>query len=240
VRTQSTVDFGQPGSVRFTEPFSPSELDGAVPILQVAFRDGMEFIDALAEGRGPAGELAVQTRARPPRGLQLVAEIRWPRLPNRVYLRVESRDRLEDGRLLLRLDAAEARKREFLVSVACGTSENLSKRRHRRYCVRLPLEWRRFGTRVMHNGIAEDLSAGGIQIASASNDVVKGDEVVIKIDGNVELVLTGTVQHVERRPATGELSLGVRFEYRDSGQARTLRRVLRTCSARGVTLVDPG
>jgi hypothetical protein len=153
VRTQSTIEFAQPGSVRFGSPFEPADLDGTIPILQLAFADGMEFIDALAEGRGPAGELFVNTRALPPKGMQLVVELCWPRLPNRVYLRVESRERLPDGRLVLRIHKGEAIKRDFLVSVACGTSENLSQRRHRRYCVRLPLEWRRFGTREMRNGI---------------------------------------------------------------------------------------
>jgi hypothetical protein len=76
-------------------------------------------------------------------------------------------------------------------------------------------------------------------ISTAGNGVAKGDEVVIKVEGKLELVLTGTVQHVHHRTAIGEMTLGVRFVNRDSGQVRTLRRVLRTCSARGVSLVDP-
>ncbi len=236
-RTGSTVEFGRPDSVRFRDPTQLADLDGAVPILVVAFDQGISFVDALAEGRGPGGELLVDTRARPPNGTELIAEIRWPGLPNRVYLRVVASGRTDDGMLILRIDPDEAIKRDFLVHAACGTASFPHQRRFRRYCVRLPLEWRRFGTRVMCNGLAEDISSGGMLIVTADNDAAVGDEIVIRIEGKVDLVLTGTAQHVHRRRALGEMAIGVQFEYRGTGQARTLRQILRTCSARGVMFV---
>lgn len=236
-RTQSTIEFDRPDSVRFREPSQLADLEGAVPILGVAFDDGMSFVDALVEGRGPAGELLVDTRARPPRGTELIAEIRWPALPNRVYLRAVAHGRTRDGMLILRIDPDEEIKRDFLVHAACGTMHLTHRRRYRRYCVRLPLEWRRFGTRVMRNGLAEDISSGGMLIVTADNDAAVGDEIVIRIQGKADLVLTGRAQHVQRRTGVGEMAVGVKFDYRDSGQARTLRQILRTCSARGVMLV---
>jgi len=236
-RTQSTIEFDRPGSVRFRDPSQLADLDGAVPILVVAFDQGISFVDSLVEGRGPAGELLVDTRARPPRGTELIAEIRWPGLPNRVYLRVVARGRTPDGMLILGIDPAEVVKRDFLVHAACGTARPSHHRRHRRYCVRLPVEWRRFGARDMRNGLAEDISTGGMLIGTADSDAAVGDEIVIRIQGKVDLVLTGTAQHLHRRRAVGELAIGVKFNYRDSGQVRTLRQILRTCSARGVMFV---
>lgn len=235
--TQSTVEFARPDSVRFRDPTQLADLDGAVPILVAAFDQGISFVDALAEGRGPAGELLIDTRARPPKGTELIAEIRWPGLPNRVYLRVVVRGRTGDGMLVLRIDPDEVIKRDFLVHAACGTASCSHRRRHRRYCVRLPLEWRRFGTRVMRNGLAEDISTGGMLVVTADSDVAVGDEIVIRIQGKVDLVLTGRAQHIHRRRGGGETAIGVQFEYRGSGQTRTLRQILRTCSARGVMFV---
>ena len=238
LRTRSTFDFGKPEKIRFVDPVvCDPERETCVPILQLAYKGGMAFVDSYVEGRGDAGELLVNTRANPPLGTELVAEVRWPGLPNRVYLRAFARGRRGEA-LVLRLHPDESLKRDFLINVACGTALRPSTRRHRRYCVRIPLEWRRFGTRVMASGIAEDLSAGGMLITAADTTVVTGDTLVLRIRGKADLVLTGTVQHLERRPASGEVGLGVQFDNRGSEQQRTLRRILRSYSSRGVMIVD--
>ncbi len=235
--TKSTFEFGRPGAIRFRDPVDPAELEGCVPILPLVYATGMQFVDSYVEGRGEAGELLVATRADPPPGTELVAEVRWQGLPNRVYLRAYANGRRGDA-LVLRLHPDEATKRDFLINVACGTARRPSTRRHRRYCVRIPLEWRRFGTRVMANGLAEDLSAGGMMMITADTSVVVGDTLVVRIRGKADLVLTGTVQHLTRRATAGEVALGVQFDNRGSDQQRTLRRILRTYSARGVMVVD--
>jgi len=234
LRLQTLIEPDEGERADESEPFASRDLSGGVPILELAFADGMSFIDALAEGRGPAGELVVETRATPRRGTAAVAEIRWPGLPNRVYVRVWARDRLPDGRLVLRIAADELLKRDFLVGVACGTLERAHARKHHRYCVRLPMEWRRFGTRAMQPGIAEDLSAGGMLVSTADADVMRGDSIVMRMRGQFDLVVTGTVRHMHHQPALGELVMGIKFEQCDGGQVRTLRRLLRTCSGRGV------
>jgi hypothetical protein len=204
----------------------------------VSFAQGIEFVDALVEGRGPAGELLVDTAAEPPPDTELVAAIEWPGLSQRVFLRASAHGRSTGGKLVLRIDPDEAFKRDFLVGVACGTARAVHRREHRRYCVRLPLEWRRFGGRAMLHGMAEDLSVGGMLLIAADNDAVVGDEVVMHIRGRGDLVVTGRVQHVHRRRAAGELALGIRFDTRDLGQERTLRHLIDSYRTLGVTAMD--
>jgi hypothetical protein len=224
------------------EPLDPAALQGGVPILVAAFADGGAFLEALAAERGAAGELVVCTRAAPARGLAMVLEITWPGLPNHVFLRVTAHHRWFGGNLILRIDADERGKRDYLVRVAGGRAGVLHLRAHRRFCVRLPLRWRRFGDdRTLHAGVAEDLSSGGVLIACRAPSPVPGDRVVVRLhaeDIAQELVLTGVVVHRTRR-GSGDWAFGVRFEYRSGREQRTLRSLLRVFGSRGVVLVDP-
>jgi hypothetical protein len=239
MQTLTTSEFGNPQRIRFGDPKSGDLLRSGTPILGLSFRDGEDFIDCLVEGRGQTGELLVQTKAAPPPGTIMVAEIRWPDLPNRVYVRVEARGRTRDGRLVLRINSDESAKRDFLVRVACGTAGETHVRRFRRYCVRVPVEWRTFGTQGMQLGLAEDLSVGGMLIDAKRAAVGVGDSLVVRVPVlDSDIVVTGLVQHVQRRRLAGTLLIGCQFEQRQSGEQRTLRRLLRTCASRGVLLVD--
>ena len=74
---------------------------------------GRAFLDAFAPEHGPAGELAVVTRAQLPSRTEVVLEILWPALPNRVYVRAHVwRRRLG---LMARFHPDEQQARDFLV-----------------------------------------------------------------------------------------------------------------------------
>jgi hypothetical protein len=213
-------------------------LAGSVPILVAAFTDGAEFLHAYSD-RGPAGELAVHTRATPAGDTAMIVEVAWEGLPNRVFVRARVKRRLF-GRLHLRFDEDEAPKRDFLLRMARGAAPaTIAVRKHRRFCVRLPLEWRRFGGRDLLAGVAEDLSSGGVLIASRQTITV-GERVAVRLRTQREqdMVLTGRVRHVAARDA-GDRAFGVQFEYRSSGEQRALRSLLRVFAARGVVLIDP-
>ncbi len=214
-------------------------LAGSVPILVAAFADGAEFLRAYSD-RGPAGELGVRTRAAPAGDTAIIVEVTWEGLPNRVFIRARARRRLF-GRLQLRFDEDEAPKRDFLLRMARGAAPStIAVRKHRRFCVRLPLEWRRFGGRDLLAGVAEDLSSGGVLITSTWQAIGVGDRVAVRLRTQREqdLVLTGRVRHVATRDA-GERAFGVQFEYRSSGEQRALRSLLRVFAAKGVVLIDP-
>lgn len=215
------------------------ELAGSVPILVAAFADGATFLRAYSD-RGPAGQISVRTRALPGEDTPIIVEVTWSGLPNRVFLRAHAHRRMF-GRLLLRFDADETHKRDFLLRMARGAApQSIAVRKHRRFCVRLPLEWRRFGGRDLLAGVAEDLSAGGVLITSTWQTIAVGDRVAVRLRTQKEqdLVVTGRVRHVATRDA-GERSFGVQFEYRSSGEQRALRSLLRVFAARGVVLIDP-
>ena len=236
--SQSSRD---PPVVRLVEPVSPSELAAGVPIIVAAFETGAYFLDAFAESRGPAGELAVRTRASPPPGTPMVLEITWHGLPNRVFARAIALRRWLGGHLVLQLDPDEHEKRDYLLAVARGEKRDVCLRAHRRFVVRLPLHWRRFGDTELHDGIAEDLSAGGLLVCAHGGAPKMTERVAVRIKAEAayqELVLTGEVRHARPR-ANDKCAFGVELKYRSSAQQRTLRSLLRAFAGRGVVLVDP-
>jgi hypothetical protein len=228
-------------TVRLVDPVSPSELAAGTPILVAAFADGAAFLDAFAARRGPAGELAVQTRAAPEPGTRVVIEIAWHGLPNRVFARASALRRWLGGNLILRLDADEAPKRDYLMRVAQGDARGIFQRNHRRFVVRLPLAWRPFGELRMRDGVVEDLSSGGLMIVSHEAPPPSGDRVALRMRADAayqELVLTGEVRHAQQREDT-RWAFGVHLQYRSSSQQRTLRSLLRVFAGRGLVIVDP-
>src|SRR5688500_133443 len=103
----SSLSSRDPAIVRLVEPVSPSELAAGTPIIVAAFESGAYFLDAFAANRGPAGEIAVRTRASPPAGTPMVLEITWHGLPNRVFARCHALRRWPGGHLVLQLEADE-------------------------------------------------------------------------------------------------------------------------------------
>jgi hypothetical protein len=112
---------------------------------------------------------------------------------------------------------------------------------HRRFYVRLPVSWRSFGDTHLREGVAEDLSSGGLMIVSHGAAPIAGERVAVRLRAEAafqELVLTGEVRHARIR-RDGRCSFGVSLKYRSSSQQRTLRSLLRVFAARGLVLVDP-
>jgi PilZ domain len=224
-------------------------LPGGIPLLLALFKDGAEFESALSPRKGEAGELTLRTRYSPPPGTPVVLEVGWTGLPNRVLLRAITGKRGFSGGLAIRLDGTEVKKRDFLRQVARGEVDRLHPRAASRYCVRLPVQWRRFGATVLVSGMADDLSSGGVLISCKPASLVPGDRVAVRLDPEhalLDLVLTGVVQHI-RTPGHGDgqgdddgkMAFGVRFEYRSSAEQRTLRALLRAFASSGVTLAAP-
>jgi PilZ domain len=224
--------------IKLQEPVR-ADFARAVPIIVAAFANGDAFLAAMSS-RGPAGELVVRTRYAPAAGTPVVLEVTWSGLPNRVLVRATAVRRWFAGSLILQFGPEEASKRDYLMAMARGTPSGDHRRRHRRFCVRLPLTWRRFGDAAQMSGVAIDVSAGGMLVAAGDCIVAPNDRVAVRLraeDGFLDLVLTGAVLHV-RRGAIGEVAFGVRFEYRSSAEQRGLRAVLRAMSSQGVVLVD--
>jgi hypothetical protein len=104
--------------------------------------------------------------------------------------------------------------------------------------VRLPLSWRTFGSMMMIDGMAADLSAGGILVTTRAKAPTVGEEVALRLrTARQDLVVTGEVRHSRARKA--DSAFGVQFVYRSSGEQRRLRSLLRVFAARGVVIIEP-
>jgi len=216
------------------DPVDPSEHLQGTPILVAAFDSGDAFLHAYGHG-GPAGEIAVVTRCSPPNGAEMVLEVTWPELPNRVFVRARVLRRSLG--LIARLHADEQHSRDFLLRMAAGYAVDYHARRHKRYCVRLPLSWRRFGETEMHDGLAEDVSVGGMMIVTSEPMPASGEHVAIRLPAPAgqDLIITGEVRHA--RPRADDQAFGIQFDHRESAEQRRLRQLLRGFAARGVVLL---
>jgi hypothetical protein len=240
VSTTSTSDYPRTSQFSVADPFDPVVVRVGTPLLVAPFRNGAQFLHALTIGRDLSLRIALVTRADPLDGSDVILETLWPGLPNRTYVRAVVLGRARDGRLVLQFRPDEHAKLDFLARVATGDEANPHKRRHSRYCVRLPLAWRPFGARELIGGVTEDLSIGGVQLLAPASAVVPGERVVIRLQADIvgpDVILTGRVQHA--RSALGATALGIAFENISSGEHRILRRLLRAFATNGIVLFDP-
>jgi hypothetical protein len=223
---------------RLQDPADPTDLRHVTPILTATFYDGEDFLQAFHAGEGcKQNELAIVTRAQPESGSWAVVEIDWRGLPNPVYLRA----RLYPRRfgVLAKLHPDDHSAAEFLHSMALGQNPHHHLRTHRRYCVRLPAWWRRFGSSDRQPGIAEDLSTGGILLSTLAPAPPVGERVGLRLlvpSASQDLVVTGVVAHSRAR--SRDSAFGVQFALRSSGEQRTLRRILRVFAGRGVVTLE--
>ena len=206
-----------------------------------AFATGARFLRAVTRDLAGMG-LAIPTRAALHVGSDVVLEIMWPELPNRVYVHGTVRARRADGCLVIGADAGESHKIRFLINAAGGAPMSIHLRKQPRYCVRLPIQWRPFGSHRMRPGVAEDLSIGGMLIVTSIDTVAVGERIVVRLvadTSGLELVVTGLVRHVTER-GSGRRAIGLMFELRASGELRELRRLLRVFGDKGLVLIAPG
>jgi hypothetical protein len=213
------------------------------PLLVAPFRHGRDFMSALSIDSRMELRIVIPTRTQLRSGEDVVLEIMWIGLPNRVYVRAKTLGRARNGDLVLRVYPHEHLKLSFLSKIA--TDENahatVAIRRHPRYCVRIPVEWRAFGSAGMLDGTAEDISAGGIQLVTDPRRVDLRTSVVIRLYADSvgrDLVLTGSVRHVHVR-GTEHMAVGVEFETASTGELKDLRRMLRAFAANGIVLFEP-
>ena len=232
--SSSSASSSLEGRISLQDPVDPAERLEGTPIVIASFSSGIEFLDHYSDD-GPAGELALVTRARPRARAELVIEVSWPGLPNPVFVRaLVSRRRLG---VVARLHEDETAARDFLVRMARGDALRVHLRRHRRYCVRLPLSWRTFGSMTMIDGLAADVSAGGILVTTRAAAPPVGEHVAIRLrTPQQDLVVTGEVRHSRARKS--DSAFGVQFLYRSTGEQRRLRGLLRAFAARGVVILE--
>jgi Tfp pilus assembly protein PilZ len=214
-------------------------------ILFATFESPEDFLDRLdvGEGGGGVATLSVRTRARYEDGEQIILEIGYPGLPNRILTRAVavSPKKRRDDEQLFRLHEGEEHKRDFLIAVASGRATASWKRRHRRFPMRMPARFVVEGEEVTLRGDAEteDMGSGGLSLKT-SRTLPDGAKVTIVlepgegVDGFEELEFTGRV--VWNRKDDSVTGVGIQFDTLGGDQMKRLRRMIRDVKLRGKTL----
>jgi Tfp pilus assembly protein PilZ len=217
---------------------------GTLRILTLRFSSGRDFLSCYTHD-DPDGALLVRTRTPLEAGEIVILDVGFPELPNRFLLQGEVATRDTAHGAWVRIASQDRSVRDFVVGVAQGELEPvpLASRKHPRYPIGLPVDWR-LEQRAASEGHStvlasiEDLSAAGAFVRTEAPPAV-GSE--------LEVLLTGPDGETLRIPArvgwtrAGALApdgMGVVFDSR-SEATRRLRGALRKMDERGALDLVP-
>jgi len=209
-------------------------------ILFATFDSPDDFLQRLEVAKSGA-TLRVRTKARYEDGEQVILEIGYPGLPNRILTRATAMEpkgkKKADPDQTFKLDKGEEHKRDFLIAVAAGRATASWKRRHRRFPLRMPARFVVEGEDVPLRGDAEteDMGSGGVSLRT-SRTLPDGAKVTIVLepgDGSEPIEFVGRV--VWNRNDSSVTGVGVQFESLGGDQMRRLRRMIRDVKLRGET-----
>ena len=211
-------------------------------ILFATFTSPKDFLDRLQIGKDvDVAQLSVKTKARYEDGEQIILEIGYPGLPNRILTRtiaVATKRKPDGEEQVFQFCDGEEHKRDFLIAVAAGRASASWKRRHRRFPMRMPARFVVEGEDVPLRGDAEteDMGSGGISLKT-SRTLPDGAKVTIVLepgDGSEELEFTGRV--VWNRKDETVTGVGVQFDSLGGDQMKRLRLMIRDVKLRGETI----
>jgi Tfp pilus assembly protein PilZ len=198
-------------------------------ILKARFRSGRDFLEAYNADL-PTGGLFCPTTYALEENQEVVAEIHFPGLPNKMLLRgtvvwwrtALPRLRVRAGAMVAILDA-ERDKRDFVLEVASGRRQEGIKRRHPRIPVEMHVRWRPADSPLLRESELHEISVGGALLVT-DEPLAVGDEIVVEFTtpgGAQPIAVAGKITY---HSSAGN---GVRFIYRDGGGSQRLREVVR-------------
>jgi len=217
-------------------------------ILFATFASPKDFLDRLEMDDGGTATVLVDTKARYDTDEQVILEIGYPGLPNRILTRTAAVSCEGEGQRF-RFDDGEEHKRDFLIAVAAGRATASWKRRHRRFPIRMPARFVVEGEETPLRGDAEteDMGTGGLSLKT-SRTLPDGAKVTIVLepghhgdhgdqDGGdhhgEEIEFTGRV--VWNRNDDTVTGVGIQFETLGGDQMRRLRQMIRSVKLSGKT-----
>jgi len=215
-------------------------------ILFATFASGSDFLRSLKYNRRrQESTLAVRTKARFSTGQELIVEVGFPGLPNRVLLRVQALETSQrfPGQKFLVLKGEEHRL-DFLSAVASGKSD-AQHRQHRRFPIRIPARFfvNDAGSYLRGDAITRDVTPVGVALETYRLVPEDADvTVILDCEGGVSLEFTGQVTWSKRED--GQATIGVRFARGNGDDQKRLRWLLRDVKGCGRTfegevVVDP-
>jgi len=206
-------------------------------ILFATFVSGSDFLRSLKYNRRrQESTLAVRTKARFPTGQELIVEVGFPGLPNRVLVRVRALEPNQRflGQKFLVLKGEEHRL-DFLVATASGRAE-ARVRQHRRIPMRIPARFfvNDSGSYLRGDAVTRDVTPVGVALDTYR--LVPEDAevtVILDCDGGVSLEFVGQVTWSKRED--GQATIGVRFAKGNGDDQKRLRWLLRDVKGSGRT-----
>lgn len=198
-------------------------------VLKARFRNTESFLSAY-NAELPRGGLFCATTQPLAADEEVVVEIKFPNLPNKMMLRgvvIEWHAALP--RLGVRagatvaFSAAEEEKTNFLLAVARGMRTGGVKRKHARLPIEVQAAWRLPNSSERHPGLLRDISIGGAQLVTEAS-LEADDDIVL------ELTVPGGAKPIQiaAKVSNGTpAGYGVSFLYRDGGGSRRLREIVR-------------
>jgi Tfp pilus assembly protein PilZ len=198
-------------------------------VIKARFRNTKAFLDAY-NAELPRGGLFCPTTKPFERDEEVLVEINFPDLPNKMMLRgIVLAWRAALPRLGVRagamvaFDEAEEEKRDFLLAVANGKRTGAIKRRHARLPVEIAASWKPLLSTECRKARLRDISIGGAQLITDEPLQLDDDLLIeMKVPGGAQAIQIAA--KVSNKTGAG---YGVSFIYRDGGGSRRLREVVR-------------
>lgn len=215
-------------------------------ILFATYKSADSFLQSLdVSDEDGVGTLKVATKARYADKDQVILEIGFPGLPNRILMRTtaiggEPVDGGKADEMAIQefaLEEGEEHKRDFLIAVAAGRASASWQRRHRRFPLRMPARFVVEGEEMPLRGDAEteDMGSGGVSLKT-SRTLPDGAKVMVVLepqDGSDPIEFSGRV--VWNRQDGGAKGVGIQFDSLGGDQMKRLRLMIRDVKLRGET-----
>jgi len=199
-------------------------------ILRVRCQNAEEFREYYKEGEPNGAVFCPTTTALTP-GTPVVVELVIKTLPNRVLIRgtvVSWRPALPRLRVragaVVRFDAEEAAKRDFVLETLEGVREPTPKRKHARIPLGWPASLRTSAERKATKGELREISVSGALVHCPIQPPIETDVVleVVPPGGVAPIELSGRVLY-----HAGPGLTGIKFIFREGGGSRRLRELVR-------------
>ena len=207
--------------------------DHSLPIKTVLFKNGHDFLRHFEEMDGEGG-LVVPSKLRYHPEEQVVLEIFFPPMPNRLLIRAEAVPHMaSQGFAAFRFLTSETLKKNYLVRIA-KKNIRVKRRRDRRYPTNLEVTWRVDGVALRHPARLRDLSRGGLSLTTEWPPPV-GTDVVVHLDlpgSQNKVILDGRVTWTTQTMKTG--AMGIQFFTNRLADLKRLRRFLHQLNDSGV------
>ncbi len=203
-------------------------------ILKIRFKSAETFLRYYKKDNGH--KLFCPTTTRLHEGSEVVVDLCFPELPNKVMIRGEivwwrpalPRLRVRAGALIA-VDEGESEKIEFLMDVAKGNADKYHKRKYARLPVELDVMWRTNESAEYRQGGLNEISMGGALLKSDESLPI-GTDIVLEFTlpgAEAPTTLAGRVTYKD----TDGFANGIKFLYRDGGGSRRIREVIRRIQA---------